>query len=268
MPKQNKLNKTEVNKIKARLFLENINQQNQQKQVKILVTGDNFNYLINVLRLNILSRIIVFNGIEGSFLAEIDAIGKKSLELKIIANICQPQPLGNIMLAFCLIKNTRIEYIASKATELGIASFVPLISERTVVHSFNSDRFFANVKEASEQCGRNNLPTIQQPEKLTNFLAKNDDILLFCDERGGGKQAKLLLPTIDLGKKNIVILIGPEGGFTQQEHQIISAANNSFALNLGPRILRAETATITAISLVQEFLGDFNLTANTYAENY
>ena len=271
MLKKDKLtSKKPSKKIIPRLFVSNFNYQEQQKQQKVLLDFADFNYLINVLRLNIGNQVIIFNQNQGSFLAEIVAVYKKQLELHISKQVAKTQQQSNIVLAFALIKNVRLDYLASKATEMGVGYFQPLTTQRTVIADFNSEKFLANVKEATEQCGRNLLPTIEPLQKLSAFLTnkKPDDILLFCDETGFGKQATNILP--DLQKKHqaskILVLIGPEGGFSSQERSLILQQENCFALNLGPRILRADTAIVVALALVQEFLGDFHLPANFYAE--
>jgi len=253
-----------------RLFVSNFNNQPQQKQQKILLDINDFNYLINVLRLNIGNLVVIFNQNEGSFLTEISNIYKKQLELTVIKKVSQAQPQSNIVLAFALIKNVRLDYIASKATEMGVGYFQPLLTQRTVIENFNSDKFFANIKEATEQCNRNLLPNILPLTKLSIFLnnKKPQDILLFCNENGNGKQASKILPNIakNIENQKIIVLIGPEGGFNETEQKIILEQENCFALNLGPRILRSDTAIITALALVQEFLGDFHLPANFYLE--
>ncbi len=253
-----------------RLFIANFNYQTQQKQQKVLLDFNDFNYLINVLRLNIGNEVIIFNQNQGSFLAKISIIYKKQLELEISRHLTKSQPESNIILAFALIKNVRLDYVASKATEMGVGCFQPLITQRTVVANFNSEKFFTNVKEATEQCGRNLLPNILPLTKLLIFLNNKNpqDILLFCNENGNATQASKILPTIIKNNQNqkIIILIGPEGGFSQEEQFLILQQENCFALNLGPRILRSDTAIVTALALVQEFLGDFHLPANFYLE--
>lgn len=253
-----------------RLFVSNFNHQPQQKQQKILLDFNDFNYLINVLRLNIANLVVIFNQNQGSFLAKISDIYKKQLELTIIKPLSQAQPQSNIVLAFALIKNVRLDYIASKATEMGVGYFQPLLTARTVVEHFNTDKFFANIKEAAEQCGQNTLPNILPLTKLSMFLNNKNpqDILLFCDENGNGKQVSKILPNIAKNVENqkIIVLIGPEGGFNESEQKLILEQENCFALNLGPRILRSDTAVVTALALVQEFLGDFYLSANFYSE--
>ena len=129
----------------------------------------------------------------------------------------------------------------------------------------NLERFKANIKEAAEQCERLDLPAIFEPIKLNNFLKKlkENQILILCDESGNGKKASEVLPKIQTSNQSeIIILIGPEGGFSKTEFEQLDQTDNLHKITLGPRILRADTAIIAAITLVQEFLGDFDLKPN------
>ena len=120
----------------------------------------------------------------------------------------------------------------------------------------NYDRFNANLKEAAEQCGRNDLPEILPIEKLNKFLGKNisDKILILCDESGKAKKAKEILPAIKDQNKEIVILIGPEGGFAKEEFEVMYKIDNLYPISLGSLILRSDTAIISSLTLVREFL--------------
>ena len=168
-------------------------------------------------------------------------------------------------MAFAPVKNVRIDFVASKASELGVRNFQPIITHRTIVDKINEERFKANIKEACEQCGRNDFPQIFAIKKLDNLLKENleNKILILCDESGNGKKASEIFPKIlPKNDQEIIIFIGPEGGFSKEELTKFYSLKNCFLLNLGPRILRADTAIISALTLVQEFLGDFNLKAN------
>lgn len=243
----------------------------------IKISGGDFEYLVKVMRKKLGDAIAIFNGIDGEFLAKISVIEKKSLSLLVVSKICELKTVPNLTLAFALIKNIRIDFLAAKATELGVARLAPIISDRCVVDKINLDRFAANVKEACEQCERNDFPEILPPQKLSNFLANSSStILIFCDESGAGKPASILLP--ELAAKfgylcanrakisancqpkilsHLAVIIGPEGGFSSQEFQKMRNIENCFAMSLGPRIMRADTAAIAALTLIQEFLGDF-----------
>ena len=142
-----KLGKKPGKKTIPRLFVFNFNYQEQQKQQKVLLDFGDFNYLINVLRLNIGNQVIIFNQNQGSFLAEIVAVYKKQLELHISKQVAKTQQQSNIVLAFALIKNVRLDYLASKATEMGVGYFQPLTTQRTVIADFNSEKFSPMLKK-------------------------------------------------------------------------------------------------------------------------
>jgi 16S rRNA (uracil1498-N3)-methyltransferase len=163
-------------------------------------------------------------------------------------------------LAFAPTKNVAIDFVAKKGVELGVASFQPIITARTIVDKINEKRFCANVKEGLEQCERNDFPQICEIKKLDKFLSdKNSDekIFILCDESGEASKASDILQKISHTKKEIVILIGPEGGFSADEFTKMRSLKNLHSISLGPRILRADTAMICALTLVQEFLGDW-----------
>ncbi len=150
--------------------------------------------------------------------------------------------------------------MATKAVELGVASFQPILTMRTIVDKINPDRFKSNVKEALEQCERNDFPQIFEIKKLDKFLAdpnNSEKIFILCDESKEARKASEVLSKISVSEKEIVVLIGPEGGFAPEEFSKMRQLKNLHAISLGPRILRADTAMIAALTLVQEFLGDF-----------
>ena len=245
---------------KTRLF---INQSKITLNQRIEIRDNDFEYLTKVLRKKITDEISIFNGVDGEFKSVISTIEKKFLTLEIIEKISELQKAPNITLAFSLIKNVKIDVIATKATELGVSNFQPIITKRTIVDKVNNERFKANIKEACEQCERNDFPEVFEVEKLNKFLSNSkisEKILILCDESGNGLQAKEVLTKIKLFEnQEIVILIGPEGGFAEEEFAKMKELKNLYSMSLGPRILRADTAMISALTLVQEFLGDFGL---------
>ncbi len=242
---------------KIRLF---VAEKNLEIAVKIKISDGDFEYLTKVMRQKIGDEILLFNGLDGEFVARILTIEKKFLVAEIFKKISELKKPANITLAFALIKNVRIDFIAQKATELGVAKFQPVLTQRTIIDKINPDRFRANIKEACEQCERNDFPQICEVKKLEKFLTEKETskkILILCDESHQGKKASEILKNIDVGNKEIVILIGPEGGFSASEFEQMRQLKNLFAISLGSRILRADTAMISALTLVQEFLGDF-----------
>ncbi len=231
----------------------------------IEINDNDFNYLVNVMRKKIGEELLVFNGVDGQWLAQIIEVNKKNCLLKIISQNKTQYTPPKITLAFAPVKNIRIDFIASKATELGITKFQPILTQHTIVDKVNLERFKANIKEAAEQCERLDLPAIFEPIKLNSFLKKpkENQILILCDESGNGKKASEVLPKIQTSNQSeIIILIGPEGGFSKTEFEQLDQTDNLHKITLGPRILRADTAIIAAITLVQEFLGDFDLKPN------
>ena len=243
---------------KIRLFLST---ENLAESLQIKVEGSDFEYLIKVMRQKIGDKIFVFNGVDGEFEASIISIEKKFLLLEIGTKVSELIAMQNIGLAFALIKNVGIDVIAKKSVELGVKNIYPLITNNTIVDKINTERFKSNLKEACEQCERNDFPQVFKLEKLEKFLQNSDDkILLLCDESHQGKKASLLLPSISKMRKNneeIIVLIGPEGGFSKNEFAKMREMKNVFSLSLGPRILRSDTAIAAAITLTQEFLGDW-----------
>lgn len=242
---------------KIRLFLEEKNLETTQ-QIKI--SDNNFEYLTRVMRQKIADKISVFNGVDGEFGAEIIAIEKKFLTVEIREKISALKKVPNITLAFAPVKNVGIDFVATKAVELGVASFQPILTMRTIVDKINPDRFRANVKEALEQCERNDFPQIFEIKKLDKFLSdpnNSEKIFILCDESGEARKASEVLSKITSGEKEIVVLVGPEGGFSPEEFTKMRTLKNLYSISLGPRILRADTAMIAALTLVQEFLGDW-----------
>ncbi len=245
---------------KIRLF---ISENNLQRGATIKLCDNDFDYLIKVMRQKVGDRFFVFNGVDGEFAAEIVSVEKKYLTAEISEKISELKKAPNITLAFAPIKNVRIDFVAEKATEMGVARFQPILTQRTIVDKINLERFRANAKEACEQCERNDFPEIFPPKKLEKFLNEEEvkeKILILCDESGQGAKASVILPTLRQAQRDkgaeIVILIGPEGGFSESEFAKMRQLKNVFSISLGPRILRADTAMISALTLVQEFLGD------------
>lgn len=249
---------------KIRLFL-NVEKLDKGNQIKVF-EGD-FDYLTKVMRQKIGDKIFVFNGVCGEFLSEIVAIEKKSLSLEIKERVGDLKKAPNITLAFALLKNVGIDFIAKKGVELGVSSFQPLLTQHCVVDKINEKRFLANVKEGLEQCERNDFALLSEVKKLEKYLSQEseDKIFILCDESGKAVKASAELSKIknsfaensEKTQKEIVVIIGPEGGFSESEFAFMRTKKNLHAISLGPRILKADTAIVSALTLVQEFLGDW-----------
>ena len=214
---------------------------------------DQANYLGNVLRLREGAELLVFDGETGEWLARIAEAGKKRMRLTLERQTRQPEAIPDVWLAFAPVKRTQTDWLVEKATELGAARLLPIVTQRTIVERVRLDRLESISIEAAEQCGRTRLPHIAEPQPLARFLAERDAkrTVYFADEGGGESAATALRPGPS------VILTGPEGGFTDEERAAIRAAPNSIAISLGPRILRAETAALASLTAYMALAGDW-----------
>jgi 16S rRNA (uracil1498-N3)-methyltransferase len=209
------------------------------------------NYLGNVLRLKTGDSLLLFDGTSGEWLASIAEIGKKRMTLVVAEQTRPPETIPDLWLAFAPVKRAPVEWLVEKATELGVARLVPVVTQRTVVERLRLDRLQSIAIEAAEQCGRTVLPEIAEPVGLDAFLRDNGRTLYFADETGGEPAATAFAPG------PATILIGPEGGFTPEERAVIRAAPIAKAISLGPRILRAETAALAAVATYMALAGDW-----------
>jgi 16S rRNA (uracil1498-N3)-methyltransferase len=209
------------------------------------VAGPPAHYLLQVMRVKSGSAIKLFDDRTGEYLAVVSGIGKRDLTLTIERMIRPRETTPDLWLCQSLIKKDRFDWIAEKSCELGIACFVPVLTSRCVADKLKEGRLRAQMIEAAEQCERTALPEIALLEKLETLLKNwpRDRALFFCDERGGApfQSVNMTAPA--------AILIGPEGGFTDKENAAIRSNPNATAISLGPRILRADTAAVAAISI-------------------
>ncbi|NNM72969.1 16S rRNA (uracil(1498)-N(3))-methyltransferase [Enterovirga aerilata] len=216
------------------------------------------NYLLNVLRLPNGGSVLVFNGRDGEWRAEIVGTGRKSAAL-IPREQTRPQPAApDLDYLFAPLKHARLDYMVQKAVEMGAGRLGPVRTRRTVATRVNLDRMRANAIEAAEQCGILAVPEILPDEDLAPALARLEPerILVFCDE-----DAPLANPFEALAEAGgglpCALLIGPEGGFAPEERQVLLARPNVVRLSLGPRILRADTAAVAALAVIQAAIGDW-----------
>ena len=211
------------------------------------------NYLGNVLRLREGAELLVFDGVSGEWLARIAEAGKKRMTLSVERRTREPETIPDVWLAFAPVKRAQTDWLVEKATELGAAKLIPVMTRRTVVDRVKLERLEAIAIEAAEQCGRTRLPEIAEPVTLQRLLDQRDvaRALYFADE-GGGETAAAAFKT-----GSALILIGPEGGFTEEERALVRAARNRVAISLGPRILRAETAALAALAAFMTVAGDW-----------
>ena len=211
------------------------------------------NYLGNVLRLKEGGEVLLFDGVSGEWLARVVEAGKRRMILAVVEPTRAQESVPDLTLAFAPIKKGRVDWLVEKAVELGVARLEPVITRRTIVDKLNLERMRAHIVEAAEQCGRTALATIAEPVKLEAFMKALDPTrtLYFADETGGEPAASAFQPGA------ATILTGPEGGFTPEEAGAIRALPNAKAISLGPRILRAETAALAAVTTYMALAGDW-----------
>ena len=211
------------------------------------------NYLGNVMRLGEGAELLVFDGESGEWLARIAEAGKKRMTLSVERQTREPEIIPDVWLAFAPVKRTQTDWLVEKATELGVAKLLPVMTRRTIAERVKLERLEAISIEAAEQCGRTRLPEIAEPQPLTRFLEQRDlaRTLYFADEAGGEPPASAFKPG------PAIILTGPEGGFTDEERASIRAAVSAVPVSLGPRILRAETAVLAALAAYMAVAGDW-----------
>jgi 16S rRNA (uracil1498-N3)-methyltransferase len=216
------------------------------------------NYLGNVLRLTAGSPILVFNGCDGEWRAAIGG-GKRPDHLVILHQTRPQDRLPDLVYVFAPLKHARLDYMVQKAVEMGAASLQPVLTRHTQVNRINSERMRANAVEAAEQCGILSVAAVNEPLTLERYLGQRvpQRLLVFCDEA-----AELAAPVETLTRAKamdgIDVLIGPEGGFADEERTALLRQPNILRLSLGPRILRADTAAVAALTLVQATHGDWN----------
>lgn len=216
------------------------------------------NYLINVLRMKAGDALLVFNGRDGEWRARIDQVSKRVVVLVAEAQT-RPQSDGpDIDYLFAPLKHARLDYMVQKATEMGVKRLRPVLTRRTIAERVNLDRMRANAIEAAEQCGVLRVPEVVEPLKLAAVLDTWDDerVLIFCDEGAVVANPMVALGAIERGP--LGVLIGPEGGFADEERDAIRSRPYTRVISLGPRILRADTAAVAALAVVNAVLGDWN----------
>jgi 16S rRNA (uracil1498-N3)-methyltransferase len=209
------------------------------------------NYLGNVMRLGVGAELLVFDGRSGEWLARISDAAKKRMTLRVERRTREPETVPDVWLAFAPVKRAQTDWLIEKATELGVARLIPVMTQRTVAERVKLERLEAIAIEAAEQCGRTVVPEIAEPVTLKQLLNASARTLYFADEGGGEPVAAAVKPGPAL------ILTGPEGGFTDEERALVRAAENAVPISLGPRILRAETAALAALAAYMALVGDW-----------
>jgi 16S rRNA (uracil1498-N3)-methyltransferase len=238
---------------------------------EVALDRDQANYLVNVLRLGHGDAVLLFNGRDGEWRASLAGTGKRSLAAVVAERIReQPQPL-DLHFLFAPLKHARLDYLVQKAVEMGASRLQPVITRHTQVARLKLERMRANAIEAAQQCGVLALPGIEEPVAFKTVAANAGvgRLLVFCDEDAEVKDPVAALAEarqtatalLSAGAANrampLAVLIGPEGGFAEDEREALLKRPNVARIALGPRILRADTAAVAALALVQAVLGDW-----------
>ena len=228
------------------------------------LSKDKAHFLKNVLRLSPGDSVAFFNGADGEWFGRLDVLSKNTATA-VLDHQSRPQsPMPDVWLVFAPIKRARIDFVAEKATELGVAQIRPVITRRTVMARVNTGRLEANALEASEQCERLDVPQVYEPEQLNKVLDNWPEgrRILWCDEGAIGGPIAQALANLDEQAKSDpwAILIGPEGGFDEVERNRLIEFPDALAVTLGPRLLRADTAAAAALAIWQAWVGDWDLT--------
>ncbi|KAB1075213.1 16S rRNA (uracil(1498)-N(3))-methyltransferase [Methylobacterium planeticum] len=218
------------------------------------------NYLLNVLRRKPEDPVLLFNGRDGEWRAHLDPTGRKSADL-VLAERTRPQPpRADLHYLFAPLKSARLDYLAQKAVEMGAGTIRPVFTRYTQGERLKPERLRANAIEAAEQCGILAIPDLPEAARLPAALADLEPgrLLVVCDEDApvADPVAALRGAADPAAPPPLAVLIGPEGGFAPEERALIRERPNSVVLSLGPRILRADTAAVAALALVQAVLGD------------
>jgi 16S rRNA (uracil1498-N3)-methyltransferase len=223
--------------------------------IQVRVDGGQVHYLLSVLRLKAGDPVKLFDDATGEWLGIAAAVGKRDLILDVTGQLREREPVPDLWLCAAPIKKGRIDWVAEKACELGVARLVPVLTRRTVIDRLNGERLRTHMIEAAEQCDRTALPELTEPVKLDAMLRDwpADRALFFADETGGAPAAEAMAANKGAG----AILIGPEGGFDDAEREAIRALPQAIGIGLGPRILRAETAAAAAVAIWMTTAGDW-----------
>ena len=215
------------------------------------------NYLFNVLRLRSGDSVLVFNAHDGEWRAAVEGEGKRA-SLAVAERTRPPQAPSDLHYLFAPLKAARLDYMVQKAVEMGAGLLRPVLTQRTQVSRVNLDRMRANAIEAAEQCGILALPAVEAELSFAKAMAglEPDRLLVFCDEEAPVRDPVAALRGVPEPTAKIAVVVGPEGGFSQEERALALRHPRTVRLSLGPRILRADTAAVAALALVQAVLGD------------
>ena len=214
-------------------------------------------YLLNVLRMHSGTQLLVFNGVDGEWLASLVEVSRKKIRLSLMTQV-RPQPvLPDLVYCFAPLKQGRLDYMVQKAVEMGAGVLQPVLTQHTQMSNIGLDRIRANVVEAAEQCGILAIPEVREVVKLDRLIWEWETgrRLIFCDE---GAETNNPVPALQgIAEPKLGLLIGPEGGFSDDERLQLRALPYVTSIPLGPRILRADTAAVAAMAVIQSTIGDW-----------
>ncbi|MBB4568614.1 16S rRNA (uracil(1498)-N(3))-methyltransferase [Rhizobium leucaenae] len=219
---------------------------------------DQFNYLANVLRMEDDAELLIFNGRDGEWKASVSFPSRKRILLTPVEQT-RPQPApSDLHYLFAPLKVGRLDYLVQKAVEMGAGLLQPVMTQHVQGKITNLDKLKANVIEAAEQCGILGVPEVMEPIKLADLLTSwpKERRIIYCDEGDAGQNPLPLLAKIR--ENHLALLVGPEGGFSEEERALLHSLDFVTAIPLGPRILRADTAAVAAMAVIQATIGDWN----------
>lgn len=225
-----------------------------------LLNQDQTNYLVNVLRRRTGDQLVVFNGRNGAWLAEISEAGKKSASLRLIEQSAPQTAASDLWYGFAPLKTARLDYMIQKATEMGVGTIQPVMTQHTQNNRIKVEKLRANAIEAAEQCEVLNVPNVEPEMKFQTLIRtwvekQGDRVLVVADEE---KASGSPLPALEkLAGRRVGVLVGPEGGFSSEERSLLSRCEFVVPISLGPRILRADTAAVAALAVIQSIIGDW-----------
>ena len=217
-----------------------------------------FNYLANVLRMEDGAEMLIFNGRDGEWKARVSFPSRKRIVMMPIEET-RPQPAASdLHYLFAPLKVGRLDYLVQKAVEMGAGVLQPVMTQHVQGKITNLEKIRANVVEAAEQCGILGIPDVAEPVRLTELLERwpKERRIIYCDEGDAGQNPLSLLTGIR--EKHLALLVGPEGGFSEEERSLLRSLDFVTAIPLGPRILRADTAAVAAMAVIQAAIGDWN----------
>lgn len=240
----------------SRLFVAN----NLRPHESLTLGHDQTSYLLSVLRLKADDSVILFNGRDGAWLARITDPHRKGVTLEPVVQTAHQTPPSDLWFGFAPLKTGRLDYLVQKATEMGAGTIQPVITRYTQVSRLKADKLSANIIEAAEQCEVLTVPTLGDEISLADLLRDWRQVhglrrLVFCDEAAPSASPTHMLDQLE--GLPVGVLIGPEGGFSDEERHMLLAEDFVIPVSLGPRILRADTAAVAALALVQATIGDW-----------